>query len=190
MAHVHQIRRLAEEIRVGFIGKDGVTKSVKGKRTNKAIGQLFADDLNSQINVILHNLKFYAQGKQAASNVDTHGIITVSADEYTSTVRWKGRRIAYIEYGAGAPAVGKYKGDLPSWYQPQAEGHSGGDYWVFRGELINGWRPYAPYLRTYWIWQNKLPVSRKNDIYDIVSYSVKKKVASFAKTKKSLTVSL
>lgn len=185
MASVHPIRQLGQEFRVGYYHKDGLPRVIKGEGINEYIGGLFAEDLQEAINLVDWQLKYYRQGKQTN---DIHGEITVIPSSTGSRVEWSGKRIAYIEYGAGAPAVGKYKGELPSDYTPQAEGHSGGEYWAYRGEVMNGWAPYAPYYKTYLKWSKILPKNRKKDIVNEINHALREETAKFVKANRAINI--
>lgn len=187
MAHVHKLRWLGKTLRTGALRKDGVTRVVKSEEVNEEIGNMFAADLKGVLYNLQYKLKYYKQGRQTG---DIVGTITVRPTNTSVRVDWRGRRIAYIEYGAGAPAVGQYKGKVQTSYKPQAEGHSGGEYWAYRGEVMNGWRPYAPYYNTYLYWTQKMPRSRKQELTDLITYALSKETAKMVKAKKSINIYL
>lgn len=156
MAHVHELRRMAKSVRVGAENKSG-RALLGGKEFQEFLAEEYANELRYNIERALDVAgQSYALGRQVGSDAG-HGKIRKRIYPDRVQITWVGRQIEYIEYGAGAPAVEHpYQGKMPSWYSPQAEGHAGGRYWFFRNTKIEGWKPYAPFYKTYLKWTNGL----------------------------------
>ena len=173
MAHVHELRKMGKAIRAG--GVSGTQKKLfVGGEFQQALGRRYAATLNENITKAHYAADVsYATGKQLGSDAGW-GKVETKLTPKGVTVNWVGRQIEYLEYGAGAPAVERpYQGSMPSWYKPQAEGHAGGRYWFFRGEKIEGWRPYAPFYKTYLQWKNG---KFNKEVYDsFVKFAMRKK---------------
>lgn len=155
MAHVHELRRMARGVRAGAINTKRLA-AFGGKEINSFLATKYRDDLKDAIGRVHAQIGSgfgqYQRGRQIGSD-EGYGNVWVSVHNDYMMIGWTGRQIEYLEYGTGLAAVQHpYAGELPSWYNPQAEGHAGGEYWFFRGEMINGWRPYAPYYKTYLRW--------------------------------------
>lgn len=174
MAHAHRLRHMARSISIGTT-KKGDRRLLLGKEFQTKMALVYVKTLEANRDKALELANVaYVYGKQLGSD-GGKGQVIATLTQRGFRIDWVGRQIEYIEYGAGAPAVEHpYQGHMPSWYSPQAEGHAGGRYWFFRDQMIEGWRPYAPYYKTYLQWKS----GKYNDIIkELFNAHVKEKKA-------------
>ena len=176
-----QLRRMAKELNIGLERKGGLFEVVGHKPLNDVIANEFKEDLKENIEHALFSALTWATGRQENPS-EAVGKIYTRGTSNGVQVLWTGHRIEFIEYGAGIEAVGKYKGEMDTDYEPQAEGHSGGEYWQFRGETTRGWEPMQPFYNTLLMWRHGKTPQYQQRIYDTISKLWKAKLVELLPT--------
>lgn len=142
-------------------------KKLEGKlKRSNDVPKVLASELE---NALVRNLPQFSDAwDYKIGGANGTGVVRSSAANQTASLTWSGDQIWYLEFGTGAPAVGKYPDPQTmaeaGGYAPRPSGHLFGSKWALPKDeyqtedgkwvVSGGWQPYAPFYFTVLLYKS------------------------------------